>query len=85
MNLKNKTFLIGVFFSFVSLAVLPVYAQQVDLRLANVTIVSYSKTTNLPYFVKFNPDQNIKEEGFISWITLALNLPDNITFKAYDI
>lgn len=85
MNVKNKTFSRRVIFYFVFLAVLPAYAQQVDLRLENTTVVSYSQNTSLPYFIKFNPDQNIKEEGFTSWINHALDLPDNITFKAYDV
>lgn len=85
MNIKIKTFKKGVVFSFISLLTLNIQAQQPSLRLANVTTLSYSKNTNLPNFIKFNSDQNINDEGFVSWIKNAFNLTDNITFKAYDV
>ena len=85
MNLKIKTYKRVLFFSFLSLAAFDLQAQQPNLRLANTSTESYNKNTNLPNFIKFNSDQNIKDDGFANWVKYAFNLPENVTFKAYDV
>ncbi len=85
MELKIKTLKWIVLFPLICLSALNMRAQQTNFRLANATTVSYSKNTNLPNFIKFNSDQNIKDDGFVNWVKYAFNLPDNVTFKAYDV
>jgi Zn-dependent metalloprotease len=52
-------------------------------RLAGATVVSSSGLTNLPYFVKLNPSQQMRQDAFTDWAVYSFNVPASSTFKAY--
>ena len=49
----------------------------------DATVISYSKLTNLPNFIKINADQKLNANGFNDWIKKSFNLDASITFKPY--
>ena len=66
-----------------ALSALVVTAQAQGSRLGGATVVSNSGLTNLPYFIKLNPGQTLRQESFTDWAVYALNVPSGSTFKAY--
>ncbi len=85
MKLKTKLFVKAAVVSFATIASLNIAAQQSNPKLGKAEIVSYSRNTGLPNFIKFNAEQNISDDGFAAWISDALNLPGNAVFKAYNV
>ena len=67
-----------------SMLTLNVFSQRTNLRLSNTTVVSYSKATALPNIINFNANQAIKPENFVTWATSVFNLPQGVSFKAYN-
>lgn len=85
MKLKIQICIAGLVFWVAYLSTSTILAQQANLTLGSSIIISSDKSTGLPNFIKFSPDQDVQEEHFISWITKAFNLPDNIRFEAYEV
>lgn len=52
--------------------------------LTNMQVVSYSKETNLPNFIKLKEGQQIAANNFITWASATLNLPKNSSFKMHE-
>lgn len=52
-------------------------------RLAGATVVSRSGLTNLPYFIKLNPSQQMRQDAFTDWAVYSFDVPSTSTFKAY--
>src|SRR6218665_3974518 len=59
-------------------------AQKAQLHLTHVSVVSYSKHTNLPNFIRLGEAQNIKEPDFEGWAAYAFGLPQGAHLKAYE-
>lgn len=78
MGIITKT---GTFFICSALA-LGLMAQDGG-RLGGATVVSNSGLTNLPYFIRMNAAQQIRQDGFADWAVYALNIPSASTFQAY--
>lgn len=53
-------------------------------RLGGSSVVSYNTSTNLPYFIKLNPSQQMRQESFNDWAVYALNLPATSILKPYE-
>ncbi len=81
MNKKNLMLLV----IFAGLTSLQIKAQDDATRLAGAKVIAKSQFTNLPNFIKLNPEQQLKNENFIDWATYALNLPQSATLKAYSV
>lgn len=58
---------------------------QAQLKLADASIISFSKNTQLPNFIKLSPNQTLHQEDFVNWANHALALPQGAILKAYDI
>ena len=50
----------------------------------SLEIVSYSKETNLPNFIKLKEGKQITANNFTAWASVTLNLPKNSSFKPYE-
>ena len=85
MKIKFNFFVKATAVAFSSLVTFNVSAQKSNLNLGKATIVSYSKNTNLPNFIKFNTDQIISVDDFNTWAVDALKLSNNIVFKSYNV
>lgn len=85
MNKKNIIFALAAFAVIASLNGSQVFSQQVVLRLAGSRVIEKSELTNLPNFIKINPEQQVRNEDFVNWAVYSLNLPTTSTFKAYSV
>jgi len=54
-------------------------------RLGGATVVDHSSVTNLPNFIKLDPQQQMRQENFVDWAVYAFNIPANSTFKPYKV
>jgi len=54
-------------------------------RLGTATVLDHSGVTNLPNFIKLDPQQQMRQENFVDWAVYAFNIPANSTFKPYKV
>lgn len=84
MRMKTTNYAIITFAAFIGFNLPQTFAQE-SVRLAGAKVVSQSKFTNLPNFIKLNSEQQVKSENFVSWAEYALNIPNGSTFKQYSV
>jgi Zn-dependent metalloprotease len=84
MDLNFNFFVKGITFSLLAISSLTIQAQK-NIHLEDVTVTSYSAATKLPNVIKFKPEQRITEESFVSWFNKALDVPDQIKIKSYEV
>ena len=85
MSKKTTTIAWAAFAAFACLGISQTFAQGQESRLAGAHVIDKNAYTNLPNFVKLNPEQELKQENFVSWAEFAFNVPNGSTFKPYSV
>ncbi len=75
----NKAF---TFFFVAVFAAAGLFAQDAS-RLSNAQVIAKNDITHLPNFIKMKTQ--VRQENFVNWAVYSLGLPNNSTFKAYDV
>jgi Zn-dependent metalloprotease len=83
MSKKTTTIAWAAFAAFAGFGLSDAFAQGNEVRLAGAQVIDKSAYTNLPCFIKL--DQHITQENFVNWAVYAFNVPNNSTFKAYNV
>ena len=85
MSKKTTTIAWAAIAAFAGFGLSQSFAQGNEVRLSGSQVVDKSGITNLPCFIKLNPQQELKQENFVNWALYAFNVPSNSTFKPYKV